>query len=331
MKKFLTVFIQLVLILGIISYLLLPRFILAEITDYQPYTFEKVLSDLELRNHFGIRNSSRPEDYGFKSEEVNFRSLDSTQLNGWFIRAKKPSNHCILFIHGRTSNRLKTMKYLALMDSLQLDSLYNIFIPDLRNSGKSAPTKTYMGYKFAEDVISSLQLMKKEYLQDTMVIYAFSMGAMATLNATGRIDLIEVLDKEAIVIEKIILDSPLANVKEILKVQASQVPFALFTFDDIFELYSKNINGFGENMRISWLLNPAIPTLILQSKDDELTLLAILEEELHQMDSFHNLKVVYFEGPGHVRIFQDFRTREKYIREVGSFWRTSSGSIIKNK
>ena len=66
------------------------------------------------------------------------------------------------------------MKYLALVDSLELDSAYNIFIPDLRNSGKSAPSKTYMGYKFGEDVTASLLMLQQKLGQDTIILYGFS-------------------------------------------------------------------------------------------------------------------------------------------------------------
>lgn len=331
MKRLFLISILILLVLAVGLYYALPKIMLSTITNYEPYTFEKVLGSSKLRSHYGIRDASTPRDYGFQSEEIDFRSLDGTRLNSWYIGAKKPSNRCLLLIHGRTSNRLKTMKYLALVDSLDLDTLYNVFIPDLRNSGRSEDAKTYMGYKFAEDVIASIKLMKHEYQQDTILIYAFSMGAMATLNATGRDELSTMLSTDGLVIDKLILDSPLVNVKETLRSQSKNIPLAPFVFDDIFDLYSQEINGFGESMKMSRLLNPNVPTLILQSKDDELTLLPILEKELSDMKSVSNIKVTYFEGPGHVRIFQDKRTRHEYMHAVKDFLSTSTALLVKNK
>ena len=319
MKKKLIIIFAVLIALLIIAYLFVPHIAINMITDYEPYTFEKVLTDPELCEKYGIYTNSKPEDYGFESVEIDFKSLDGTQLNSWYIPAKKTSSHCLLLIHGRTSNRLKTMKYLSLIDSLQLDTLYNIFIPDLRNSGKSQPAKTYMGYKFGEDVIASMLMLNIRYDQDTLLLYGFSMGAMATLVATGREDLRNQYTSKSIFIEKIILDSPLVNVKETVRDGSPKMPFAHIIFDDIFELYSDQINGFGENMKISTLLDPDIPTLILQSEDDETTLIDILQLELSNMNNFDKLKTVYFQGPDHVRMFQDDRTKAKYINSVRSF------------
>lgn len=319
MKKKLVIIFAVLIALLIIAYLFVPYVAVNMITDYEPYTFEKVLTDPELCEKYGISTNTKPEDYGFESKEIDFKSLDGTMLNSWYIPAKKTSNHCLLLIHGRTSNRLKTMKYLALIDSLQLDTLYNIFIPDLRNSGKSQATKTYMGYKFGEDVVASILMLNSKYEQDTFCLYGFSMGAMATLVATGRKDLTNLYKDKNIVIENIILDSPLVNVKESVRDGSPKSPLFSIIFDDIFELYSDRINGYAEYMKISTLLDPEIPTLILQSEDDETTLIDILQSELNNMKDFDKLKTVYFQGPDHVRMFQDDRTKSKYINSVRTF------------
>lgn len=305
--------------LMIVVYLFVPGYALKIITDYAPYTFERVLSDPEMRIEYGINQLQAPEDYGFLSEEFDYLSLDSTALNGWYIQSSRPTDKCMIFIHGRTSNRLKTMKYLALVDTFDLDTAYNIFIPDLRNSGRSAATKTFMGYKFGEDVVSSMQLMHEQYRQDTFFLYGFSMGAMAIANALGRPELKSILEQERIVVEKIIFDSPLANVKATLREQSSGVPLAGIFFDQIFEGYSNAINHFGENMSLSKLLPDNIPVLILQSKNDHTTNYLFLNLELEEMKDNRNIEVVYFEGPGHVKLFQDERTKESYIKAVDHF------------
>ena len=236
--------------------------------------------------------------------------------------AKKPSSKCIVFVHGRTSNRLKTMKYLSLVDSLSLDTTYNIFIPDLRNSGKSQESKTLMGYKFGEDVTATLLMLIDQYEQDNFLLYGFSMGAMAIGNATGRSALRKQIDEKGIMIEGIILDSPLANVKETLKDQTSMLPLSNIFFPKIIDLYAEQTDDFAENMRLSKLLPNDIPTLILQSKDDQLTLSKNLELELGRMEDYQNLHVDFFEGPGHVKLFQDEDTRIDYIESIRRFMKT---------
>ncbi len=315
MKKIIIIVFAIITAFLIVGYIFIPRIAVSMITEYEPFTFDKVLTDTVLCRKFGIGDNAKPEDYGFKSDNINFQSLDETKLNGWFIPAKTLSDHCIILVHGRTSNRLKTMKYLELVDSLKLDTLYNIFIPDLRNSGKSQPTKTYMGYKFGEDVVSSILLMNSQYKQNNFILYGFSMGAMAILNATGRNDLTKLYKN--IAIEKIILDSPLVNVKKTLKAESPSVLSANIIFTDIFKMYSDQIKGFGDNMKLSALLNPDIPTLVLQSRDDHTTSVEILEGELNTLDKSAKIETVYFHGPGHVQLFQE--KKSKYMSSVESF------------
>jgi hypothetical protein len=306
-------------IMGLGVHIFLPGIAFRMITDYEPITFEAVTNNPGMRAEFGIFDCTSPSDYGFVAEDVDYNSLDGVALNGWYIRAKRSSGRCLVLVHGRTSNRLKTMKYLALADSFDLDNDYNIFIPDLRNSGKSAPSKTLMGYKFGEDVTATLTMLSDRLDQDTLFLYGFSMGAIAICNALGRPDLKEQLAQKGIVIERIIFDSPLANVKETLRDQASDVPLAGLYFDKIFKMYDDQAYGFGENMRMSKLLPNNVPVLILQSKNDHTTKNEFLSMELAEMQDHKKVGVIYFEGPDHVRIFQDNRTRVRYLNAVKDF------------
>lgn len=317
MKKKIIIIFAIVIAFLIVGYLFIPRIAVSMITEYEPFTFDKVLTDTVLCRKFGIGDHTKPEDYGYKSDNINFQSIDGTKLNGWYIPANTHTNHCIILVHGRTSNRLKTMKYLELIDSLKLDTLYNIFIPDLRNSGKSQPSKTYMGYKFGEDVLSSILLVNSQYNQNKILLYGFSMGAMAILNATGRDDLTKLYKNKNLDIEKIIFDSPLVNVKKTLKAESPSLLSANIIFTDIFKMYSDQIKGFGDNMKLSVLLNPDIPTLVLQSRDDHTTRVEILEGELNTLDKSAKIETVYFHGPGHVQLFQE--KKSKYMDAVESF------------
>jgi len=282
MAKTLKIIAILILVAIVAIYVLLPSLILGKITDYEPFSFDFVLSNPKMVEDYGIVGKRAPADYNFKSEDVKFNSHDGTKLEGWYIRASKPSDRCIIFVHGRTSNRLKTMKYLSLVDSLDLDTFYNVFIPDLRNSGTSESGSTYMGYRFGEDLTAGIQQLDTSFGQKNFILYGFSMGAMAICNAISRPDL-KARYAEDIRFEKIILDSPLANVKETLRMSAGSVPAAEHFFDRIFDLYSNEINGFGDSMKLSSLLDPTIPTLILQSADDKTTEISILEQELKQL------------------------------------------------
>lgn len=319
MKKSLFITILICVLIGVGLHIYLPYVTLDMITNYEPYTFERVFESAEMRAEYGIFDNSSPADYSFEYETIDFPALDSVVLNGWYIKAKRPSSRSLVLIHGRTSNRLKTMKYLALVDSLDLDTTYNVFIPDLRNSGRSAVATTYMGYKFGEDVAAALLMLHNNFGQDTMMIYAFSMGAMAVCNTLGRPELSGMLQSHNIVVEKIIFDSPLVNVKETLRDQFEQIPVVEFYFEKTYNLYSQKIQGFADHMRLSELLPNDIPVLILQSKNDQTTRNKFLELELAEMMDFQNVRVIYFDEPGHVKIFQDENHRVHYLNSVSEF------------
>lgn len=308
-----------VLIIGLSSYFTIPQLGIKLITEYEPYTFEKVLNNADLRENYGINGYNDPADYGFEFQEIAFHSLDSTYLSGWYVSAKTPSAKSLVLVHGRTSNRLKTMKYLVLADSFGLDNTYNIFIPDFRNSGRSAKSKTFMGYKFGEDLTATMLLLHKKFEQDTFLLYGFSMGAMAVCNALGRPDLSEILEQNQLSVERVLFDSPLVNVKETLRMQSEAIPLMPLFFDQIFKKYDETIDGFGERMRLSVLFPPDIPLLILQSNNDKTTPKACLIKELDNMENFSDLTVEYFNGPAHVQMFQDTLTTGQYYRAISGF------------
>lgn len=304
-------------------FLIVPRIVVRQITNYEPYTFSSVLDYDSMRRDYGIYENDNPSDYGFQTvENIDFKSYyDNTQLNGWYIPSKQPSDECIIFVHGRTSNRLKAMKYLALIDSLDLDDHYNVFIPDLRNSGKSAPAKTYMGYKFAEDLLGAIITMHMNKDQNNIELYGFSMGGMAIQELIGNPKLKNELDKNNIKVKHIILDSPLSNVKETLSISSKEMKLPRFIFDKAWKIFNREINGEGDNLRLSYLLKSTnIPILIIQSHDDHTTLSFVLDTELEILGEKDNIKVVYFSGTDHVRTFQNPAKMHKYIEAVRDFF-----------
>ncbi len=312
-----------VVLLFLAVFYIVPAIVVRNITYYKPYTFSSVLDYDSMRTDYGIYGNDNPSDYGFTTmEDIHFTSYyDHAKLDGWYMPALAPSEKCIIFVHGRTSNRLKAMKYLALIDSLNLQEQYNIFIPDLRNSGKSQPAKTYMGYKFAEDLLGAIHTLNKNKNQKHFVLYGFSMGGMAIQELMGDPRFSKDLKKEQISIDRLILDSPLSNVKETLWINSKEVGLPHFMFDIAWKKFNRSVNDNGENMRLSTLLkNVSIPILILQSYDDRTTPVFVLQTELEILGPKSNLTVVYFSGTRHVRTFQNPEKMHKYIRAVAVFF-----------
>lgn len=324
MKKKLAVAGVFLLALAGIGYFYVPIKVLEMVTEYDPYTFEDVLQYDSMRADFGIGDASHPLDYGFGMvEDVDFGSVfDSMALNGWYIPAAAQGDRCLILVHGRTSNRLKPMKYLRMFRELQLDTDFNFFLPDLRNSGRSEPASTFMGYRFAEDLCSAMLALHAQKDQRRFVLYGFSMGAMAIFNVMGRPELQGRLRDAGIRIEMLITDSPLANVKSTLQENAAEMHLPDFLFDRTWRLYSRSIGGFGEQMNLQFLMQDnTLPWLILQSEDDRTTRSRILKEELSGLQAPVMPEVRFFQGPDHVRIYQTEETRDDYVYSVSGFFR----------
>lgn len=322
MKKFLKIaLVIIVVVIAAFYFLVLPKTV-SMVTDYPRYTFDYVTADTAMISDYGIDGNRSPADYGYPNfEEVDYTSLqDDIQLNGWYVPATKDSiNRTLVISHGRTANRLKTMKYLAVIKEYGLDSLYNVFIPDHRNSGKSQEASTAMGYEFAEDITAVLKTAKAKYGQTNFVLWGFSMGAMGSATAMARPDLQEFMTSENIKVEKLILASPLSNVYETLAGTSADMGIPGFIFDMSYDRFNAPYDGWIDNMKFSNLLtvNPR-PTLILYGNGDHTTPAPILEAEIKGLS---HVKAALFEGAEHVQLYTQDEHRERYAELVNDFLR----------
>lgn len=322
MKKFLKIFlIIIVLVIAAFYFLVLPKTV-SMATDYPRYTFEYVTEDTATVSDYAIGDNRNPGDYGYPNyEEVDYKSLqDDIQLNGWYVPATKDSiNRTLVISHGRTANRLKTMKYLQVIKEFGLDSLYNVFIPDHRNSGKSQEASTAMGYEFAEDVTAVLKMLKANYGQDQFVLWGFSMGAMASATAMVRPDLQDFMQQENLKVDKLILASPLSNVYETMVTASADMGIPRFIFDMSYNKFNSMYDGWLDNMKFSHLLgtNPR-PTLVLYGNGDHTTPAPILEKEI---TGLAHVDAHVFEGAEHVQLYTQPQHRARYGQLVNDFLR----------
>jgi len=321
MKKIIrALFIIIVLVVVAFYFLVVPYFV-DMITEYEPYTFEYVLEKPEMIEDYAIADNRNPEDYGFKFEEVDYKAIyDDLNLNGWWVPSSDPSNRSTLIIsHGRTSNRLKTMKYLQVVKDYGLDSLYNVFIPDHRNSGKSEPASTALGYEFAEDIVAAMTMLKNREGQREFVLWGFSMGAMASAVAVSRPDLVQYVSNENMQVEKLILASPLSNVKETSWIAAQDMGIPKPVFEQAWNGFDKKVDGWSQNMKFSYLLKESkLPTLVLYGTGDATTPHDVLEAEI---EGLYNVYPIMFADADHVQIYTLPQYKERYGSKVSEFLR----------
>lgn len=325
MKKVLKVLGIIVVVLGLLAYFIGVPMASKSFVDltfnFEPHTFDYVLNDTDLvKNHYYIEGKKSPADYGYKShEEVTFPSIydKDIQLSGWWIPAASDTAPVIILSHGRTANRLKPMRCLEIFKTLGLDSSYNFFLPDFRNSGNSSPAPTQLGNKFGEDIAATSIYLKEKYGMDKQIMYSFSMGAMASAVALGRADLKAALDEKGIVIERLIFDSPLSDAKGLLTMKGEEMNLPNMITKGAFKIMTKEItdskgNSFFENMNFSTLLKEvAQPILFLHNEADKATPYVLLKAELDKLNK-PNFKLNAYKNTAgkkdvHVRIMRQHK------------------------
>jgi hypothetical protein len=300
--------------------------------DFEPHTLESVYNNEDLiKEHYYIEGKKTPADYGFENyEEIQYSSVYDTaiQLTGWMVHsAASDTAPCVILSHGRTSNRLKPMKFLELFQSMGLDTTYNFFIPDFRNSGNSSPARTAFGNKFAEDLTATCLMLNNRFQTKDLTLYAFSMGAMAAGVMVWRDDLRTKLEKENIIINKMIFDSSLSNMKAILEKKGKEMSLPNSILNGAFEKMAQEItddkgNSVFDKMHFSELLKDVeTPILFLHNEADNPTPFEILQAELKALNQ-PNFKLESFEnevGAEEVHVRMVIHYRERYEKVVKDF------------
>lgn len=318
MKKLLAV-VALLLLLGATALVGGGMYLSRQLQTYPVVTFEVATTDPEQIEEFGLDGKITPEDWGFASVVDTFVSQPSgLALHGWFLPASRPdSRKALVFVHGRWDNRMKALKYLPLVDTAGLRETHHVFMPDLRNSGTSPEGPTALGYRFAEDLTAALEHLSAREI-DTVTIYAFSMGAMATSLMLHRAELAARLAARGMAIEAIVMDSPLADVPGVLarRAAADRLPDPLVSIG--LGLFNRAVDGYLPRMRLDSLLaHTALPILVVQGSADDITPLELLAP----LTFPHNVRTEVFEGGRHVKMVNDPEMEDRYRDLVVSFLR----------
>ncbi len=309
--------------LGYFSYTYLQT-----LRTYKPIPLERVLNEERVAKVFGVDARKNPADFGFSyTEETYVSKADNIKLSGWFMPAKREDSvkRCLVFVHGRSDNRMMMMKYLELVRSAGLDSSYSVFMGDMRNAGNSEPGITDMGYENAEDILYTLDFLRTQKKITHVVIFAHSMGAMATSILFHRPDLqadMQYLQQSGVTIDKIILDSPLANARDnVLNTGAVTRGLPLSVMNQLLWLFDVTKSGYLDSMRLSVTLrNVHTPILITQMRPDSVTPTPILERELSLL---HNpaVHVKYFPKGAHVRGYLVLEQKQEFTDVIAGFIR----------
>ncbi|WP_068267748.1 alpha/beta hydrolase [Caviibacter abscessus] len=297
-------------------------FLLDKIEKYPRKTLEQSLSEVMKSKNKMIGGIYSPIIFNMKYEEIKYSSIDGITLYGWLIKSENATK-TLIFCHGRNNNRIFCLRFLQLFLDMNLSESYNIFIPDFRNSGKSDIAKTGFGYFFARDIYSTIKMLKSEFSYNNFILYGFSQGAMGCSAVPYLYK--EELKNENIKIEKLILDSPVANIKKLIlknaKIKGIPIP-RLITYLSL-KIFNKHIDYRLDDMKLSTLLG-IVSTLIIQSEKDNLTPYDIVKDEFEKFNirkekdqTLASVQFKAFRKGQHVRTYLEYK--QEYTQTINKF------------
>lgn len=293
-------------------------FLINKIEKYPRRTLENSLSEVMKSKNRIIGGKYSPAVFNMEYVEEEYMSGD-IRLYGWYIPSlNKGTKKTIIMAHGRFNNRIFCVRFLQMLKDIGADKEYNIFLPDLRNSGKSDETRTAFGYLFAEDIFNSMKMLKDRYMQDEFILYGFSQGGMG---AAATPYLYEKEIKEyGMKVDKLILDSPVSNIRRLLFEEARSMKIPKFIINFVLNIFNKRIDNRLDELRLSILLGK-VPTLLLQSEKDHLTKYKNMLDEYNlfseRTDDKEKLYFKVFRRGQHVRIYLEYVF--EYTLEINNF------------
>jgi len=119
-------------------------------------------------------------------KEVEFWSRGGVELNGWWLPTW--SRKCVILVHGGLKHRGDASIGTIQLAERLVESGYNVLMFDLRGHGDSGGEWKTAGYEEAWDVKAAFNwvVANKGILPENIVLWGFSMGAAASIEAASQ-------------------------------------------------------------------------------------------------------------------------------------------------
>ena len=129
--------------------------------------------DLELR--------STPMDYGLSFRTVALRAADGAAISAWVIRpaGSAPGGCAAVLAHGLFRSRREVLPRAAWLAR----SGCAVVTPDLRSHGRSARSRSTLGFTERLDVLAAAEFLRREFPDRPLFLLGVSMGGAAAAGA----------------------------------------------------------------------------------------------------------------------------------------------------
>ncbi len=185
-----------------------------------------------------------PATWGFKFENINFKSADGTQLHGWLIHKRgKTAKGTVVFSHGNAGSvghHLGFVTWLA-------EAGYNVLMYDYRGFGKSGGSVDRRGMVDDVKAAFTFAAQNKELDASRLVSYGHSLGGAKSVTALG--------ESPVKGLRAVVIDGAFASYQAMARIVGGRLGESLVTD----ELAPKNFVG---------KLSP-VPLLVIHGARDE--------------------------------------------------------------
>jgi alpha-beta hydrolase superfamily lysophospholipase len=191
--------------------------------------------------------------YAYRS----FTIAGAETLCGWHIPADKAKGNVVLF-HGYGGEKSDMLDRAYAM----VDMGYNVYLVDFRGAGCATGSTCTIGYQEADDVISVLQYLKQQHVNN-VVLLGTSMGAAATMRAMAM--------GNTYAVKGIVLECPFGSMTQTVKNRFSNMQVPAFPMSSFLVFWGGAINGFNayQYNPEDYALKIKIPTLLLSGGEDD--------------------------------------------------------------
>jgi uncharacterized protein len=121
-----------------------------------------------------------PQALGLAYEASAFKSLDGTELAGWWVPATEPRGTVVL-VHGLNRSRIEMVRKTPFLH----ERGWNALLFDLRHHGASGGSATTFGYKEHEDVLAAAAEARRR-APGPLVLWGVSLGAASAVMAAAQ-------------------------------------------------------------------------------------------------------------------------------------------------
>ncbi|KAK2197988.1 Alpha-Beta hydrolase fold [Babesia duncani] len=283
------------------------------------------LNDEYLTRKIGIPIDATPKTFKMDHEEVEVPSNFGARISKrcWFIKSKNPkATSAYVLLHGWFGNLQSCLPFASILNKSGVLSDHHILIVDLRDHvGKSFESN--IGLKGVTDIYDAVSYLNLEYGVDKISIYAQSVTSLSALmfadlchgakdantSDTGlattsqNCPVVAGMDLDLlgnIEVEKIIIESPVANVQHYLLNTPSET--LNWLAEHFLTAIDSRMGGhIGRLSLKTFLKNPHInrKVHVLQGLSDTITTPEMLHLELTGDDPLANVNLYTFKGAGH--------------------------------